>query len=132
MAEKNECFICFEVSNEYEKYPSHLKSLHEYIKSCNCNGLIHNSCIEMWYNINNTCPICRNKIIYVDIEFQYGFYIIHFFTLGKNFLCILFSDIVKLRNIFIFCVIITNIINIVSIIINNFEKNKNNYYPQIL
>jgi hypothetical protein len=125
--EENECFICFEVSNQYEKYPLRLKYLEEYIKNCGCDGWIHNNCIQMWCNTNNTCPICRNKMIYVNIEFQYGFYIIHYLILSKEFLYMLFSYIVKFRNSIIFCVIITNIINIVSIAINNFNKTKYEY-----
>ena len=125
--EENECFICLEVSNQDEKYPSQLKNLQEYIKKCRCDGFIHSNCIEIWYNTNNTCPICRNKMIYIDIEFQYGFYIINYVILGKDFLYILFSHIVKLRNLIIFFIIITNIMNIVSIIINNFKKNIHDY-----
>ena len=116
--EENECFICFEVSNQYEKYPLRLKYLEEYIKNCNCDGWIHNNCIQMWYNTNNTCPICRNKMILININFQYGFYIIRYFILSKDFVCMLFS---YFRNFFIFFVIITNIINIVSVDINNYD-----------
>jgi hypothetical protein len=134
--EENECFICFEVSNQYEKYPLRLKYLEEYIKNCNCDGWIHNSCIQMWCDTNNTCPICRNRMIYINFQFQYGFYIIHYFVLSKDFVCVLLSNIVKFRNLFIACVIVTNIMNIVSVAVNNFEKNYTHKYnytsPQIL
>lgn len=134
--EENECFICFEVSTQYEKYPLQLKYLEEYIKNCNCDGWIHNSCIQMWCDTNNTCPICRNRMIYIDFQFQYGFYIIHYVVLSKDFICILFSNIAKFRNLFIACVIVTNIMNIVSVAVNNFEKNYTHNYnytsPQIL
>jgi hypothetical protein len=121
--EENECFICFEVSKQYEKYPLRLKYLQEYIKSCSCDGWIHDICLETWYNRHETCPICRNKMIYVNFELQYGFYIIHYLVLGKNLIRVLFSHIVKIRNFLILCVIITNIMNIISITLHNFDKN---------
>jgi hypothetical protein len=136
--EENECFICFEISNQYEEYPSRLNNLQDYIKNCSCDSWVHNKCIEKWYNNKNVCPICRNKMMYINVDLQYGFYIIHYFVVTKNYIFIFIHQLVRMRNFFIFCVIITNIINIISIALNNFEKHNEYIYdntytePQIL
>jgi hypothetical protein len=131
--EENECFICFEVSTQYEKYPLRLKNQLEFFKVCACDGWIHTSCIEIWCNMNETCPICRNKMMYINFELQYGIYLVHYFFLTKKYIFIFINQLVKIRNVFIFCVIITNIINILDNAIHNFEKKNNDYNdPQIL
>jgi len=133
--EENECFICFEVSNQYEKFPLRLNSDKDYIKNCSCDGWIHDNCLEIWYNTNKTCPICRNKMIYLNFDLQYGFYIIYYFVSRKKYIFIFIHQLVRMRNVFIFCIIIINIMNIISTSINNFKKTEyDNTYtaPQIL
>lgn len=45
---KNEkCIICFEKT--CDTYITHDKNIHPY----------HSSCIKKWYNVKNTCPMCR-------------------------------------------------------------------------
>ena len=121
---EDECFICFEISNQYEKYPSRLNNQLDYIKKCSCDGWVHNICIEKWHNSHETCPICRQKMMYINFDLQYGIYIVHYFVLSRNCLHIFIQHLVKLRNFIIFCVIITNIMNIVSIALHNFDNNK--------
>ena len=122
-SEQHECFICFEVSNQYEKTPSRLNNIIHFLKNCHCNGWVHNNCLEIWHKNHETCPICRNKMIQVNFELQYGIYIVHYFILSKKYAYILFSHVIKLRNFIFFCVIVTNIMNIVSIALHNFDKN---------
>jgi hypothetical protein len=45
----NACSIC-------------LSNLKDNIKTLECNHTFHIDCIDIWYNNNNTCPLCR-KII---------------------------------------------------------------------
>lgn len=136
--EKNECFICFEVSNQKENSPSRLNNQIEFFKICSCDGWVHNKCIEKWCNIYNTCPICHEKMKYTDIDFLYGLYIIHYFILTKKIVYRFIPNIPKLINALTLCVIITNIMNIVSVALHKFEKTNyeytyNNYTaPQIL
>jgi len=61
-SETNVCFICYEVLFENMK-PIKLNSKIYYMKNCNCDGFIHKKCIDTWYNINNSCPICRTAIV---------------------------------------------------------------------
>jgi hypothetical protein len=118
-----ECFICFEISNQYEKHPSRLNNLQDYIKNCSCDGWIHNICIKKWYKSNETCPICRKKIVFLNFDLQYGIYIIHYFVVTTNSVYVFVQHLIKLRNFIIFCIILTNIMNIVSIALHNFHKN---------
>ena len=123
---KNECFICFEVSSEYEYYPSRLNSQLYFFKICNCDGWIHENCIETWYNIHGSCPICRTEMINIYFEFHYILYIINKFFIIINFIQNFIQKIIKLRNIIIFCIILTNIMNIL-IYFNKFEKTEYKY-----
>ena len=56
-----ECFICFQIINN-KKIPFRLKSECYYQKKCSCNGWIHKSCLDYWYDKKPVCPICRNCI----------------------------------------------------------------------
>jgi hypothetical protein len=83
--EENRCFICFEVSNQYENTPSKLSDNIHFLKNCQCDGWVHDFCIEKWYYFKEICPICRNRIIYVNFEFHYMLDIINFyFYIFKN------------------------------------------------
>lgn len=53
--QEEECFICLQdlESNRTTIRLKHCK------KRCKCDGYIHESCLEDWLYINNSCPICR-------------------------------------------------------------------------
>lgn len=57
-----ECFICFENKNEENQEPLNLKTQIYYLKNCNCNGSVHKKCLDIWYDKNQKCPICREFI----------------------------------------------------------------------
>ena len=121
--DQNECFICFDISNQYEKTPSRLNILQDYIKNCACDGWVHNICVEKWYNNHETCPICRKKMLYLNFELHYLVYLTYYFVLIRNYIYIFIQQLLKLRNFIFFCVVITNIMNIVTIALHNFDKN---------
>jgi hypothetical protein len=56
-----DCFICFQIINN-KKTPFPLKSECYYQKNCTCNGWVHKSCLDYWYEKKPVCPICRNRI----------------------------------------------------------------------
>lgn len=61
---EGECFVCFEIKTENEYKPFQLINQNIYVKQCNCNGWIHQNCLEIWLKkSNNKCPICRKKIV---------------------------------------------------------------------
>jgi len=56
--ENNICLICYE-----NILPSlKIENMNCYFKLCKCNVNIHPKCLEIWYNKNSTCPICRKFI----------------------------------------------------------------------
>ena len=61
--EENFCFICFELKLLKEKKPQRLKNQKLYIKSCECDGFIHNRCLKTWYTSSGKCPICRELML---------------------------------------------------------------------
>jgi hypothetical protein len=67
--EKNICFICYEIKLEDEIQPIMLNLQEDYIKMCNCNGFLHNICLQKWYDKSKKCPICR-KDIYKRVTFS--------------------------------------------------------------
>ena len=61
--EENVCFICFELKAKREKKPKRLKNQNLYIKTCDCDGFIHNTCLKIWYDVSKKCPICREIML---------------------------------------------------------------------
>jgi len=74
MINENFCFICYEFKINKERKPKELIKQKLYIKKCECNGLIHNKCLETWFKMSGKCPICRefmlsrNKLVAVIIN----------------------------------------------------------------
>ncbi len=58
-----ECFICLEKITTTGEKPFKYKNCCKYIKQCKCDGWIHGTCIEVWFNRNLKCPICKCVII---------------------------------------------------------------------
>lgn len=58
--EEKECFICFEKEDDI----LFLREIEKigYIRTCDCNGIIHDRCLSIWYQINKKCPICRQNM----------------------------------------------------------------------
>ena len=63
MSNENFCFICYEFKMNKERKPKELIKQKLYIKTCECNGLIHNECLETWFKISGKCPICREFML---------------------------------------------------------------------
>ena len=57
------CFICFELKLLKEKKPQRLKNQKLYIKTCQCDGFVHNRCLKTWYTSSGKCPICRELML---------------------------------------------------------------------
>ena len=121
----NECFVCFEIQKA-DELPIRLIYQTIFLKTCECDGWIHNSCLESWFTINEKCPICRIKMTNTQFfEFEYLFYLMYCFYVMKTFTCKFFNIIIRLRNFFIFSALIINIYNVLTI--NDQYKNNTNY-----
>jgi hypothetical protein len=63
MSNDNFCFVCYEFKINKERKPKELIKQKLYIKTCECNGLIHNECLKTWYTSSGKCPICRELML---------------------------------------------------------------------
>ena len=55
----NECLLCLEINTDDKLAPVDLKRQQVYLKMCNCGGWFHITCLHEWYDVSNSCPICR-------------------------------------------------------------------------
>jgi len=55
----NECLLCLEINTDNKLTPVDLKTQQVYLKVCNCGGSFHITCLCKWYEVSNSCPICR-------------------------------------------------------------------------
>jgi len=122
-----ECFICYEIKLDNNIEPIRLKMQLLYLKNCECDGNIHKQCLDMWFNLKKSCPICRNLII------KNNSILINFMSYHKVFiLTYIFykKNIYKIKK-FLFVIFTTClIINLYFQILNIKYKNKynNKYY----
>jgi hypothetical protein len=72
---KNECLLCLEMNTDDKLTPVDLKTQHVYLKVCNCGGWFHITCLHQWYDVSNSCPICR---IYMKKRYDYDYDVKHF------------------------------------------------------
>jgi hypothetical protein len=55
----NECLLCLDINTDDKLMPVNLKTQQVYLKMCNCGGWFHITCLRKWYDVSNSCPICR-------------------------------------------------------------------------
>jgi hypothetical protein len=121
------CFICYEIKTTYEIETKQLNLLKDYIKKCNCNGWVHNQCLNKWYELCNKCPICRtfvykNKTINTYIlEHKNNIYILFNTYFFRNI-----NRITKFCSIVLFLYYIFQLY--LSVLNSNYNKNYDNLY----
>ena len=59
----NECFICFEYITDNDNKPINLQKQQLYVNNCCCDLAVHNCCLQKWFNIYKSCPICRIVVV---------------------------------------------------------------------
>jgi hypothetical protein len=72
---KNECLLCLEMNTDDKLVPVDLKTQQVYLKVCNCGGWFHITCLHEWYDVSNSCPICR---VYMKKRYDYDYDVKHF------------------------------------------------------
>lgn len=101
----NECFICLEVYTDDKITPIDWKTQNKYLKLCECGGYLHLCCINKWYNVANSCPICR-KFMTIPDSNEYIFFLdLNNFNISKIFIIIIYCF--QIWNIFVWVVIAT-------------------------
>jgi hypothetical protein len=64
----NLCVVCWNTDEKFEPV-YRIKVYDDYQFYCECNTFIHRSCLQKWYNRTNSCPICREFIVYQPITY---------------------------------------------------------------
>jgi hypothetical protein len=72
---KNECLLCLEINTDDKLVPVDLKTQQVYLKMCNCGGWFHITCLQKWYDVSKSCPICR---VYMKKRYDYDYDVKHF------------------------------------------------------
>lgn len=90
----NECLLCLEINTDDKLMPVDLKTQQVYFKVCNCGGWFHIMCLGEWYEVSNSCPICRRSMK-KRYDYDYDYQVSHFLWLSVVFL-------VRFCNIFLF------------------------------
>jgi hypothetical protein len=90
----NECFICLEIYNDLNATVK-LKSIVKYSKMCNCDGWIHNYCLDYWCKNKLKCPICK-----IDIEIDKNFYYFGLYNIDK-FIILYFKNNIYIDIIYV-------------------------------
>ena len=71
----NECLLCLEINTDDKLGPVDLKTQQVYLKMCNCGGWFHITCLQKWYDVSKSCPICR---VYMKKRYDYDYDVKHF------------------------------------------------------
>jgi hypothetical protein len=62
----NICLICLECESDKSKKCYKMSSIFNYIKQCECDCIVHVSCLRQWHELeNNKCIICK-QIVFIN------------------------------------------------------------------
>ena len=101
----NECFICLEIQSDDKMTSIDWKTQRIYLKLCECGGHLHLCCVSKWYNVANSCPICRKYMTIPDSN-EYSFLLdLNSLNISKFFIFMVYC--VQIWNIFVWFVIAT-------------------------
>lgn len=67
--ETNECLICFEFDCSNENKPTRFRNHKSFKKTCYCDAYFHNKCLNMWLDVESSCPICRKIVIKLSSDY---------------------------------------------------------------
>jgi hypothetical protein len=120
----SECFICFEFKNDNGSIPIKLNSQSLYLNQCVCNGPVHNECLQVWFNKNKTCPICRIKVIENNTA---TVIIYNYIPLGGIIYAYIKKITLTLSRIFLFFVFLFVFIDFYFVVIKSKYRQYNDY-----
>lgn len=108
LCEEKECLICYN-NIKHCLIIQNICNL-----DCECYKLIHETCLQTWYNTNNSCPICRKHINKKNnISFEIIKSLITFLLIVDLFLkFVIFTYVINL--------LINKVFHILLMFLNNF------------
>lgn len=59
------CIICLQNKKD-RRQPINLQEIQE--NCCDCDALVHKTCVETWYNKCLKCPICRKVVVFQPVN----------------------------------------------------------------
>ena len=62
MLNLKECCVCYEIKDGDNNVCIKLRQQKYFIQTCLCDVDIHPICLEKWYIMHNSCPICRERM----------------------------------------------------------------------
>ena len=95
--EPSECTICLELDTRFESKPIKLQSQPLYTLNCCCDGWIHISCLNVWYMVTKSCPICRASIAKYSLVDTLVDTLIKYITYVINFISFIFHICLKIK-----------------------------------
>ena len=57
-----ECCVCYEIKDGDNNVCIKLRQQKYFVQTCLCDVDIHPFCLEKWYMMHNSCPICRVRM----------------------------------------------------------------------
>jgi len=57
-----ECCVCYEIKDGENNVCIKLRQQKYFVQTCLCDVDIHTICLEKWYTMHNSCPICRERM----------------------------------------------------------------------
>jgi hypothetical protein len=97
---EKECLIC------HNNISHNLIIQNKYNFNCECYKLFHEKCLQIWYEKNNTCPICKKSYINENNNLK-------LFKLYKIIasLILLIEIFIYLKLFYVLIVVLVNVVN---------------------
>jgi len=100
-----ECCVCYEIKDDEGAVCIKLRQQKYFVQTCLCDVDIHTICLEKWYIMHNSCPICRERMVTSTISGsschfveQYSYYMQRNLSrIIGSFLCLYFFVILILN-----------------------------------
>jgi len=121
----DECFICYEIKDRENKNPIKFGRQNKYLIRCSCNVCVHILCLDEWYAINQSCPICRKNIIINTYKTKTCLLVVKVYkciiqtcVLTLNISCNAIAFIIGVYLVILYLSVITNVLAKVSFLSN--------------
>lgn len=91
------CFICFFTQNECIFQIHQMRWFYKYYKNCQCDALVHTTCLDEWIKLTHSCPICRKPVL---LKYDYHYRALTNVAQGNITLCGIFLFFTRIYSIY--------------------------------